>query len=300
MCLGGVLSVARAQVVEVVGGNFNRSGARSAAAKANSYRVDQTTRLIEIECWLEIPAAETLTFFVYRAGEEFGVYSRVLETARPVVGTGAAYYSSGAIDVELLTGNHYIVGVSWPGTLHYFFNRGQSEATSFGAQTHGYATGSHPLGQTVTSALNDLAIFHQRLSTVPLTGRVDRVGAPCHGAGGMPPRLVINAPPLLQSPQFAAEVYGAPASVPAYFMFAGVAATTPIPLFGCDFLLDPGILLATAGPLTTDAAGHTSLIIPIGPDPQLAGLTLAIQSIQVVDLANAILTFTNAIEFRIG
>jgi hypothetical protein len=60
---------------------------------------------------------------------------------------------------------HYIVAVSWAGSLSYFYNTGDSQPTSFGEHTHGYALGLHPLGATLESTSNDQAIYHQRLTT---------------------------------------------------------------------------------------------------------------------------------------
>jgi hypothetical protein len=65
----------------------------------------------------------------------------------------------------MTAGTYYIIAVSWSGTLTYYYNVGDTQATSFGAHVHGYATGTHPLPASFSSTVNDQAIYHQRLTT---------------------------------------------------------------------------------------------------------------------------------------
>ena len=55
--------------------------------------------------------------------------------------------------------------MSWSGTITYYFGVGDSQETSFGAHTHGFASGLHPLPPSFSSKINDFAIYHQRLTT---------------------------------------------------------------------------------------------------------------------------------------
>jgi hypothetical protein len=62
-------------------------------------------------------------------------------------------------------GEYYIIAVSWTGTTGYTYGVGDTQATSFGAQIYGYATGTHPLPGSFVTSSNDQAIYHQRLTT---------------------------------------------------------------------------------------------------------------------------------------
>ena len=145
-------------------GSDTRSATDFALAKGNSYRVDTTTFLREAEFWLEFSDTQTLSFYVFQSPVEFGTYNLVWSRTSSVSGVGASWYSTGPLDVLLEAGNHYIIAVSWDGTMTYFFDTADSEPTSFGAYTHGYASGIHPLGNQITSNANDQAVYYQRLT----------------------------------------------------------------------------------------------------------------------------------------
>jgi hypothetical protein len=151
--------------IDVVGGTDNKSSNKVALAKGNAYRVDIDVYLTQAEFWLEFSTTQTLMFYVFTSPGEFGTYNKIFESSKVVTGTGATWYSSGAISVPMPKDNHYIIAVSWDGTLSYFYNSGDSEFTSFGEHVHGHALGTHPLPQTITSNSNDKAIYHQRLTT---------------------------------------------------------------------------------------------------------------------------------------
>ena len=98
---------------------------------------------------------------------EFGTYQQIQKNSYVASGQGAAWYSSGPISVPLDAGKYYIAAVSWDDLLRYYYGVGDSQPVSFGAQVHGYAVGYHPLGPTLSSTVNDYAIYHQRLMTIP-------------------------------------------------------------------------------------------------------------------------------------
>jgi hypothetical protein len=134
-------------------------------AKGNSYRVDISVFLNEAEFWLSFTGTQTLTYYVYVSTVEFGTYTEVYRDTQIVTGSGAGWYSTGPLCVALNAGYHYIIAVSWDGTLTYYFGVGDSQNTSFGAYTHGYASGTDPLPPSIESLVNDYAIYHQRLTT---------------------------------------------------------------------------------------------------------------------------------------
>lgn len=156
-----------ALAVDIVGDTSNSSSA-AGRAKGNSYQVDMSVNLEEMEFWLSFTSTQTLTFYVFVCPQEFGTYTEVYRASESVTGSGAAWYSSGPVSIDLEEGYHYIIAVSWDGTLTYYYDTGDSQAVSFGYYTHGYATGYDPLPSSFESLSNDQAIYHQRLTTVSL------------------------------------------------------------------------------------------------------------------------------------
>jgi hypothetical protein len=159
-------SDARAVTVDVVGGTTN-SATGSGLAKGNVYRIDTTVNLLNFEALLHFSGTETLEFYVFKNSSEFGNYSLVTSTSFAATGTGVdTFYSSGILNTALNSGSWYNLAVSWSGMANtYYFNVGDSQATSFGAQVHGFATGTHPLGATIFDNANDQAIYFQRVTT---------------------------------------------------------------------------------------------------------------------------------------
>jgi hypothetical protein len=150
--------------VDVVGGTDNTASGFG-LAKGNSYEVTTSAALNEAEFWLNFTGSETLNYYVYQCPTEFGLYTMIYSDSETVFGLGPAWYSSGPISVQLTSGQHYIIAVSWSGGMTYYYNVGDSQAVSFGTMTHGYATGSHPLPGSFNSNVNDQAIYYQRLTT---------------------------------------------------------------------------------------------------------------------------------------
>lgn len=152
------------EAVDIVGsttGTANDTG----LAKGNSFVIDTSVTLLETEFWLQFQDSQTLTFYVFESQVEYGDYQDIHRHSRVVTGNGLGWYSSGAMNVNLLAGRHYIIALSWTGTLTYFFGFGGSQETTFGSQTHGFATGTDPLPSTINSEIDDYAIYFQRLVT---------------------------------------------------------------------------------------------------------------------------------------
>jgi len=150
--------------VDIVGDTSNSANG-TGKAKGNSYRIDTGTTLTQAEFWLNFTSTQTLTYYVFESPVEFGTYNEVHRNSASVTGTGAGWYSSGPLSVSLAAGNYSIIAVSWDGSMTYYFGVGDTQATSFGAYVHGYATGLDPLPSSISSMVNDQAIYHQRLTT---------------------------------------------------------------------------------------------------------------------------------------
>lgn len=151
-------------VIDIVGDTSN-TATDPGRAKGNAYRIDTSVVLSEAEFWLNFSDLQTLTFYVFDSPDEFGTYTEVYRQSAAVTGSGAGWYTSGSLAVTLMAGTHYIIAVSWTGTMTYYFAAGESQDTSFGAFVHGYASGFDPLPPSFDSLSNDFAIYHQRLTT---------------------------------------------------------------------------------------------------------------------------------------
>ena len=116
---------------------------------------------------MNFTTTQTLSFYVYKSPVEFGTYEQIHVNSCVVTGAGADWYSSGPLYVPLDAGHFYIIALSWDGSLNYYYDSGDSQEVSFGSQVHGFATGFDPLGATISSTVNDQAIYYQRLTTVP-------------------------------------------------------------------------------------------------------------------------------------
>jgi hypothetical protein len=159
-------AIAPCQTIDVVGSTSN-TATGTGLAKGNSYVVNvPTINLVRMEFWLTFTTTATLSFYVYSSPVEFGTYTQIYTSSATVTGTGSAWYSSPPLVIPLTMGNHYILAVSWTGTVTYYFGVGDTQPTSFGAHTHGYATGLNPLPLSFSSTVNDQAIYHQRVSTL--------------------------------------------------------------------------------------------------------------------------------------
>lgn len=271
--INGASTAGTGRAVDIVGGT-NNSSTKTGLAKGNSYRVDIDVTLTEAEFWLNFSTLQTLNFYVYESPVEFGTYNQIFTSTKNVTGTGAGWYSSDSISVALNAGNHYIIAVSFSGTTTYYYNTGDSELTSFGSYVHGYATGTHPLPPTITSMVNDQAIYHQRLTTQP---------------GG--PALAVNITTISEA-QGGRATFTLNAGVANgnrnYILLGSVSGTTPgiklpggiviLPL-NFDIFTLLTITLANTPPFmnfqsTLDGAGMSWAVFDtLGPIPGTLGLT---------------------------
>ena len=270
-------------------GGTSTSASRTALAEANVIRVDKTVWLWKIEFYLGITGAETLTFFRYRYHSQQGAYVKDWTRHVKVTGTGLGWYSTGTIALPLVAGNHYILGVSWTGTVTCHYNLGTSGSTfSFGS----WYSGSTPTGLPATAMIGGVnrAQYHQRLYSAPLSN-VRVVGTSCKKASS--PRLVA-AEVAYPGGKLILDLVDAAGSAPAIHVWSlHPALTNPISLFGCSLWVSPFkspvITLATV----TNAAGYDNLTMSLPAVLGFQGQKLAWQTL-VVSPGN--LVFTNALE----
>jgi hypothetical protein len=129
-------------------------------------------RVTQLESYLQFQGQQNIWYYVYDSPTDQGTYTRIHNDAVTHSGTGADWYSSGPLNIPLIAGRFYLLGFSFPSTVPppvtYYFGSGEQEAVSFGAQIRGFATGTHPLGPTQFTNANDQAIYHQRITTIPI------------------------------------------------------------------------------------------------------------------------------------
>jgi len=280
-----------AQIVDTVGG-MGSSPNRANLAKANVFSVDKTVMLLKLEIYLNVPGAETLTFFRYRHHSQKGAYLKDWSKVVKVNGTGAAWYSPGQIVLPMIAGNHYLLGVSWVGATTYYYNLGTTgQPLSFGT----WYSGRTPTGIPSSISIGgvDRAQYYQRLTSVPF-GRVLSIGTPCTSATS--PRLVA-AELAAAGGKFSLDLVESAASTPAVFVLGrGAALAKAIPVFGCSLWLNPTSGLILTFPTMTSSTGTASLNLPIPNDPWYSGFVLSWQGIVVGKSATPL---TNAVQFTL-
>ncbi|MBK8095489.1 MAG: hypothetical protein IPK26_00165 [Planctomycetes bacterium] len=283
-----IATTLQAQIIDTVGGTTT-AATRTNSSKASLYRVDSTVLLTEFEWWLSIPAAETLTFYAYRHHSRSGVATLEWSQSVPVTGTGLAqWYSTGPIALPLVAGNHYALGVSWPGSLTYHYQTATTNApVSFGTWQRAH-TLTNPVPATLTIPAGvDVAQYHQRLTSLSLTSVVP-VGTGCSSTA-LIPRLVASGLFSLGSNEGLDLVDCAPNTLALYGLAVGPTLPTPMPLFGCNFWLNPAGTETFAQ--VTSATGVAFLGLSVPQNPVLFGLPLSTQAAIVgtsIDFANAI------------
>lgn len=241
--------------------------------------------------YLNVPGVETLTWFVHRHHSRTGQFTLEWSQSVPVDGTGVgpAWYSAGPIALPLVEGNHYLIGVSWPGSLTYHYTTSSVPLPiSFGSWQR-----AHTVPYPVPATYNvlggiDAAVYNQRLTTLPFPN-VDIVGTGC-AAGALLPRLVASGAPTIGQTKSLDLVDATPNVLGVYALALGHTTTVPTPLFGCDIWLDLNAPVATTAVITS-AAGISNLPMVMPNDPGLVGVQIAAQAgvlSTAIDMTNAL------------
>ena len=282
-----------AQTIDTIGGT-NSSPTRANSSKASLYAVDTSVLLFEFEMYLDVPGPENLTFFAYRHHSRSGTATlHWTHQVQVTGGGGPQWYSTGPIFLAMLAGNHYVLGVSWTGSVTYYYSTSSTGTpVSFGSWQRAH-TISNPLPSTLNIPSGvDIAAYHQRLTTFTLPS-VTNIGTGCNPAG-TPPRLVATDEFKIGTTQ-RLELVSAPASVLSAFVITyGSTLPTPLTLYNCPVWLDlfrPSASL----PVVTSTAGYAALPFTVPNDPGFSGIRFATQA-AVLDTS---ITMTNAINFTI-
>ena len=128
----------------------------------------------------------------------------------------------------------------------------------------------------------------------PAVAAVQRSGMGCTGATA--PQIGAFGAPVLGDALFRLEILGAPANgIVALGLSTGAGA---LPLGGgCTLYLNGAIATVAA---VANAAGFTSLLFPIPPNPALVGFSLTGQAAALDAAAPLGLTLTSQLTFRVG
>ena len=126
--------------------------------RGNAYQVTSSRVLQSFEQYLSLSGSCSLGFYVLRGSSASGPWTTVWSRAQ--TRSGAAYHSSGAINITLSAGYHYALGVGWSCSANYQGNSSgwAGHATNIGAfrgniwdNAYGYTTSYSPPGAGGTS-----------------------------------------------------------------------------------------------------------------------------------------------------
>lgn len=283
-----------AQNIDTLGGTTT-AATRTATGKASVFQVDSTVLLTEYEMYLDVPAPESVTFFMHRYHSRSGTFTLEWQTTVAVNGgIGAAWYSTGPVAVPLVAGNFYLIGATWPGSLTYHYSTSQTPVpVSFGSWQRAH-TLTYPLPQTYNVAAGiDIAVYNQRLTTIPVPAVVN-VGTGCSATTPVP-RLVASDLFTIGSTPTLDLVDAAANALAIYAIALGPTLPTPLPFLGCSIWLDLSVPTATAS-LVTDGSGRAILSFPLPQNQSLIGTAFATQA----GVLGAATSFSNAIDIVVN
>lgn len=281
-----------AQIIDTIGGQTSApSGALR--GKGSLFAVNTSVVLTEYEMYFNVPAQETLTWFIYRHHSRSGTAS-LLWTSQTTVpgGIGPAFYSTGPIAVPLVAGNHYMIGCYWQGSITYYYSTATTGSpVSFGTWQRAHTLNAPPAPTFSIPAGVDVAQYYQRLTTVPVNSVVN-TGTGC-SATTLLPRLVAGNFFSLGTTTQLELVDAAPSTIALFGLAGGPALPAPFPLFGCSIWLDVSGPVATVATLAS-ATGYANLPVAVPGNPALLGTSYTSQGLvfgAAIDVANAV-TFT--------
>jgi hypothetical protein len=286
----------RAQQAEIIGSLVGRT-AHAALAKGNCLRIDRTVVLTDFAFYLELAEAQSLVFTIHRAVREDATYVLEQSWVVPAEPAGPSWYSPTALYVPLLAGNHYLLSVSWSGTLTYAFHPAAAWPISCGEQRYAYWSGAHPLPSEL-AARNEMPATYLMSLTTQAPSRFDpqtRVrGDGCAPSGLAAPQLTSTEMPLLGNRNFALEVAASAVARPTWLWITPYALPNPLTIGACDLYLDLRGPLIAIGPVPTQANEVARFPIAIPYDPAIRGVEVPLQA-AAYDLASGAVDLSNAL-----
>src|SRR5262249_26392583 len=118
--------------------------------------------------YLDVQVSQLFRFLVYQSPTEFGNYENVASYAVTPPVASASYVSSGAMNVPLVGGNYYMIGVWWgSGNARYSWSPGSPITTSFGNSVGIDLLGSAGVISTLSyPSVQNNGVLQQRIHTV--------------------------------------------------------------------------------------------------------------------------------------
>jgi len=137
----------------------------------NVFNVTNSTTLYEISNYLAITRSTDLYFFVYKGTGPTGTFIKVMDKYVAKTGKGTKWFSSGAMNVDLIAGNHYYIGVAWGFADRCFLKPHCTSETlpvdaSFGKiETGTYLLSGFPPPVIIDQTRSNYRVFHQRITS---------------------------------------------------------------------------------------------------------------------------------------
>jgi hypothetical protein len=145
-----------------VGGTekFDRTGQRG-----NFFNCTKNVKVVEFNQQLEYTGSKDLSWAIYEAEGSSTTYSRIFIKNATTTGTGKAYYSTGTISVNLVSGKKYIFATGWSGTSTVYYGQSTSEI-GFGTAVNAHSLGSSSMAESLANPTRYDIIFNQQIKFV--------------------------------------------------------------------------------------------------------------------------------------
>ena len=150
-----------------VGGtfSFDRTGQRG-----NFFDCTKNVEVIEFAHELEYTGGKDLSWAIYEAEGNSTTYSRIFIKSAATTGTGKAYYSTGTISVNLVSGRKYIFITAWTGTIKVYYDNNPSTAdpimVGFGSTEAGHSISNNSLPDSYINPARYEIVYNQQIKFV--------------------------------------------------------------------------------------------------------------------------------------
>lgn len=147
-----------------VGGtsSFDRTGQRG-----NFFDCNKNVKVVEFAQELEYTGSKDLSWAIYEAEGSSTTYNRIFIKNESTTGTGKAYYSTGAISVNLVSGKKYIFATAWNGTVKVYYGNNPASndpiLTGFGSTKAAHSVNSTIFPETYTNPTRYEVVFNQQI-----------------------------------------------------------------------------------------------------------------------------------------
>ncbi|MEK9137366.1 MAG: T9SS type A sorting domain-containing protein, partial [Bacteroidota bacterium] len=131
----------------------------------NIYVAAVRASLREIKSYHTIPSATEIRFAVYENPTATGTYTRIYDGPPITSGTGAQFFSSGPVNVQLDSGKYYMIGMGWQGSISYYSGGSRPAPVGFGQALSGGSISSYPPPATASVTATSSAFYFGAVAT---------------------------------------------------------------------------------------------------------------------------------------